>query len=251
MGIFIFSVLVPALFFTALLSGVFGMVGGMILMGVLLALFSVSDAMVLHGIAQTSSNGSRVVLHFKNIQWRIIFFYLLGVAPMMLLFGIVAFVIDKAWALVGLGSFALLTIASPKRVAFDSAKPTHAALCGASNTAAHFTIGVTGPLLDIFYLRSTLNRHQIIATKAATQTLGHITKIIYFTLIVRSGYTIEFDLWVYAMIVALAFAGAFLGRAILNRFSEVHFRTGMNILLGFSGLVYLIWGGYLLSPWVE
>lgn len=246
MTLFVFTVLTPALFFTAFLSGIFGMVGGMLLMGVLLALFAVSDAMVLHGIAQTSSNGSRIVLHFANIQWRIIFNYLLGAAPAFLFFTALALLIDKGSALIGLGLASLLTVAAPKSLTFDAAKPLHAALCGASNMAAHLTIGVTGPLLDIFYLRSQLTRHQIIATKAVKQTLGHIVKIIYFTLIVGSSYNLNFDLWVYGMIVALAFAGAFFGRLVLNRFSDEGFRLGMNILLGSAGIVYLLWGGYLL-----
>ncbi len=241
----------PSVFLTALLSGVFGMVGGMLLMGVLLALFSVPDAMILHGIAQTSSNGSRTLLHFKHIQWRIIFYYVLGVLPVSGLFAVFAFVLERPWAIIGLGCAALLTVGLPKKFTFDSAKPLHAVLCGASNTSAHFTIGVTGPLLDIFYLRSTLTRHQILATKATTQTLGHISKIIYFTLIVKSGWSLDFSWWFYGFIIALTFAGAYLGREILNRFSDGGFRRGMNILLTFSGIVYLIWGGALLGGVIE
>lgn len=44
---------------TACLSGIFGMAGGMILMGVLLAVMSVPDAMALHGVTQMASNASR------------------------------------------------------------------------------------------------------------------------------------------------------------------------------------------------
>ena len=43
------AVLLTAMAATSFLSGIFGMAGGMILMGLLLALFSVPEAMALHG----------------------------------------------------------------------------------------------------------------------------------------------------------------------------------------------------------
>ena len=44
---------------TSFLSGIFGMAGGMILIGVLLALLPLPEAMVLHGVTQMASNGWR------------------------------------------------------------------------------------------------------------------------------------------------------------------------------------------------
>ena len=48
-----------AVLFTSFLSGIFGMAGGMILMGLLLAMLPVATAMLLHGITQLASNGWR------------------------------------------------------------------------------------------------------------------------------------------------------------------------------------------------
>ena len=45
--------------FTALLSGVFGMAGGLILIGVLLVVMPLPQAMVLHAVTQMASNGWR------------------------------------------------------------------------------------------------------------------------------------------------------------------------------------------------
>src|SRR5260221_5416862 len=47
---------------TAFLSGLFGMAGGLILIGVLLTLMPLPTAMVLHAITQMASNGWRAVL---------------------------------------------------------------------------------------------------------------------------------------------------------------------------------------------
>ena len=44
---------------TAFLSGIFGMAGGLILIGVLLFIFPLPTAMVLHAVTQMASNGWR------------------------------------------------------------------------------------------------------------------------------------------------------------------------------------------------
>ena len=55
---------------TAFLSGLFGMAGGLILIGVLLALMPLPSAMVLHAITQMASNGWRAFLWRRHIRWR-------------------------------------------------------------------------------------------------------------------------------------------------------------------------------------
>src|SRR5260221_2002876 len=55
---------------TAFLSGLFGMTGGLILIGVLLALMPLPTAMVLHAITQMASNGWRAFLWRSHIRWR-------------------------------------------------------------------------------------------------------------------------------------------------------------------------------------
>ena len=52
---------------TAFLSSIFGMLGGLILMGALITIMPVSQAMVLHGLIQLTSNGYRAWLNKTNI----------------------------------------------------------------------------------------------------------------------------------------------------------------------------------------
>ena len=56
--------------FTALLSGVFGMAGGLILVGVLLVVMPLPQAMVLHAVTQMASNGWRALLWRQHIVWK-------------------------------------------------------------------------------------------------------------------------------------------------------------------------------------
>src|SRR4051812_50065883 len=66
---------------TAFLSGLFGMAGGMILIGVLLMLMPLPTAMVLHAITQMASNGWRAFLWRAPIPPRAGVVYLFGRAP--------------------------------------------------------------------------------------------------------------------------------------------------------------------------
>ena len=54
--------LVATAFVTAALSGVFGMAGGLVLMGALALVLPVSAAFVTHGILQLVANGWRAIL---------------------------------------------------------------------------------------------------------------------------------------------------------------------------------------------
>ena len=54
---------------TAFLSSIFGMLGGLILMGALITIMPVSQAMVLHGLIQLTSNGYRAWLNKTDIKW--------------------------------------------------------------------------------------------------------------------------------------------------------------------------------------
>src|SRR5678816_146275 len=61
-----------AVVITSFISGILGMAGGMILMGVLLALMPVPAAMMLHGTTQMASNGWRAWLWRREIDWRVL-----------------------------------------------------------------------------------------------------------------------------------------------------------------------------------
>src|SRR5438046_9440278 len=93
---------------TAFLSGLFGMAGGMILIGVLLTLMPLPTAMVLHAITQMASNGWRAFLWRAHIRWRPVFVYLIGCALALGAWSLTRYVPDKPVALLLLGVTAFL-----------------------------------------------------------------------------------------------------------------------------------------------
>jgi uncharacterized membrane protein YfcA len=232
---------------TSFLSGVVGMAGGMILMGVLLLMMDVTAAMVLHGVTQTGANGWRAFLWRRHVEWRIIGGYAVGSFAMFGLMKLVAAVPDKAVVYIAMGITPFLVMALPAAWAPDIRRRGAPALCGAAVMFVQLFAGVAGNVLDVFFQRAAMDRRAVVATKAASQVLAHLQRIAFFGAFAQAGDL--FPLWVYGGAVGLALAGTSLAALVLSRMSEKAFRAwSRSIILGVS-LVYLakglwlVWGG--------
>ncbi len=73
-----YIVLALSILVSSFVSGVFGMAGGMILLGVLLNYFDVPSAMILFSIIQFCANGWRAWQWRRYVLWPIFWKYLLG-----------------------------------------------------------------------------------------------------------------------------------------------------------------------------
>ena len=226
-----FAITATALLTTALvtsfISGTFGMAGGVILMGVLGWLLPVDQAMILHGTTQMASNGHRTMLHWRHIYWPVFSGYLFGALMCLGLFVWLAFIPDKVVLYFVLGTLPFLNFVLPKDRALDVTRRGAPTLNGLVVTALQLTAGTSGPMLDVFYVKSPLTRHQVVATKAMTQTLGHLLKLIYFGGLVRLADPSlgSLPLWIYPTAVITVFAGTLLGRHFLDRMTDDQFRV--------------------------
>ena len=238
---FEYVIILCSVFLTSILSGVLGMAGGMILMGVLLWFLPVEQAMVLHATAQFFANGSRAYIHRQYIVYKTLPPYFLGMALVLIAAVAISFVPDKRLVFLMIGIMPFAAYALPRSWSFDFLKPKHGFGCGALVTAAHVTAGVSGPLLDVFFQSQSMNRHQNVATKAITQATSHIAKFIYFGFLVGA-QQIAFQnitLVYCVMIVAAAVTGTILSRHILARISDQQFYRVTQIILFVIGGVYL------------
>jgi uncharacterized protein len=80
MSFAIAAFLIASAFVTALVSGIFGMAGGLMLMGALALVLPVAMAFVVHGVLQLVANGWRAILHRQHIVWGIIGWYAIASA---------------------------------------------------------------------------------------------------------------------------------------------------------------------------
>lgn len=249
-----FAALVTGVAFaTSVISAVFGMAGGMILMGVYAAALPVQVAMILHGVTQLFANGFRAFLLRDRIYLGGLVWYALGAAGTFGFFVWLALVVSRPVVFVLLGGIPLVLSLLPRRFAPRFERPAEAAACGALVTAAHLLAGVSGPLLDVFFVRAELDRFEVIATKAVTQTAGHALKIAYFAALVPdSGIEVAIPLWLYPTLVACAYLGTRAGGKILESLSDAHFRRWTGRIVVALSLLYL-WRGVtelgLSPPW--
>src|SRR4030095_14939231 len=98
----------------AFLSGLFGMAGGLILIGVLLTILPLPSAMVLHAITQMASTAWRAFRWRANSRWRPVMIYMIGCAFALGAWSITRYVPDKPIALLLLGVTPFMARLPPK-----------------------------------------------------------------------------------------------------------------------------------------
>ncbi len=238
------AVLCGASLFTAGVSAVLGMAGGIMLLAVMLLFLEPGFAIPIHAIVQLTSNSSRTVIHAKQVRRDLLWPYVLLLLPAGMLtvplaqhlpadalrLAIGCFVIvatwRRQWLLLGL---------DPERVPM---RPRFA-LLGAGAGALGPLVGATGPFIAPFFLGIGLSRFELIGTKAACQASGHAAKLILFG-IAGFGF-LEFAPLMIAMAVCTV-AGTWLGTRLLHRLDDERFTKLYKFALTAIAL-RLIWSG--------
>lgn len=222
---------------TSLVSGILSMAGGMILMGVFGFFLSVPAAMVLHGVAQAFSNGSRIWLHRRHIRYRVLLPYMMATAIVLAAFIGISFVPDKGLMFLLIGIFPFLALVMPRSLHLDVEKAPVAFACGLVVTTTQMLAGASGPVLDIFYVNSKLTRHQVLATKAVTQTLGHVVKLAYYAFFIS--LTVNLPLYLFPAVIVAAISGNWLGKHIVERMHDDQFRRYGRLVIMAIAAIYI------------
>ncbi|MDY0870460.1 TSUP family transporter [Dongia rigui] len=238
---------IAAVLATSFLSGIFGMLGGLILLGLLLLVLPVPAAMSLHAVTQMTSNGWRALLWYRLILWRVMPGYILGSGIAFAIFTWISFQPPTAWVYIGMGVVPMIAVLVPAHIAPDIRRPYASTVLGFVVMSVQLISGVAGVLVDIFFFRTDLDRRQIVATKAFSQLVGHVYRLIYFTLIATQGEVVsEVPLWVFGVAIVTAMVGATLARVVLDRLTNRAFLMWTRGLGVAIGAVYLGHGIYQL-----
>src|SRR5436190_16662669 len=128
--ILFYSILAVSALVTSFISGILGMAGGMILMGILLAVMPLPVAMMLHGITQLASNGWRALLWRREVDWRVFRGYMYGAVAMTAFFAVVKLVVGKPIALIVMGFTPFIALAFPERLHLNVERRGHSTACG-------------------------------------------------------------------------------------------------------------------------
>jgi uncharacterized membrane protein YfcA len=237
------AVIGATIILSSFISGVFGMAGGMILLGVLLVYFDVAAGMVLFSLIQLAANGWRSLHWRRFVLWPIFLWYVGGA---VLAFGVmraVAFVPDKATVYLLLGAIPFMVEALPANMRPNIQWRGVPFITGVLTTVIQFLAGVGGLFLDIFFQKSNLDRKTTNATKAITQTFSHVLRAAYFGSLAGIG-DLRVSVWAPAMVLALV--GASLAPFVLERMTDHGFRKWTRVIIFTLAIVYLIRGGLLM-----
>lgn len=226
---------------TAFISGIFGMAGGLILMGVLAALLPVATAMVVHGAVQMVSNGYRAFLWRAFIDWRIFRRYAAGSLAALALLVAVAWRPEAQAVYLLLGLTSMLVWMPKNSLVLDVQRRGQAELAGFLVQALNTLSGVAGPLLDMFFVATEMDRRAIVATKAATQVLAHLVKIGFWSVpvIAAAGGGAFPPLWFFVLAIPLSMLGTTLGGRVLEQMSDVNFKRWTKYMVTAVGAAML------------
>ena len=237
-------------FFTAALSGVAGVGGGTILIGVLFALgLAPTSAVPLLATAQLVSNFSRTVAYLKHVQWRALFWFSLTGIPAPFLVAPYVATMDVNVVRLILAGFILVSLAPSKKNGEDPIPEIPALLlAGFLNGSVGMFVGATGLFVGRLFLRPEWKKETVIGTLALCQTLGHALKVVAYGSV---GFTVlaQTDLLLPLMVAVIAGTGA--GRVLNRHLSEELFRRLFKSLLlvlslklifdGVTGLGWIAW----------
>jgi uncharacterized membrane protein YfcA len=200
----------------------------------------VQAAFVTHGLLQLVANGWRALLHRRHVRWDIVGWYGLASLVAGITVSLISLIPSKPLLYLLLGLVPWLTWLPQRWVKLDAARPSQALLSGFAVTGLNLVAGVAGPLLDIFFVRTELTRHAIVATKAATQVFAHLAKIVVYgaPLVGVAGSGLP-PPWVFAVAIPLSMVGTMAGGRILDRLTDVNFKRWTRWIVTGIGLTYL------------
>lgn len=234
-------IIVGAALFTSILSGIFGMAGGLILMGIFAWLLPATTALALHGLIQFASNIWRLLLHRAHVAWGVLVHFGIGALLAMGLFALVAFTPSKMLLFLTLGLLPVLVWIPERWLRLDALNWRHAVVGGFASTGLSLMSGVSGPLTDLLFVRTEMGRHSVVATKAAMQAIGHASKLLFYGAILLSAASqASVSIPAAAAAIAASMVGIMIGGRLLDRISDAHFKAARRWIVTVIGLTFLV-----------
>ena len=221
----------------AIIGGATGLGGGTLLLAIIMMLVSTEYVIPLHAALQFISNGTRVTIFRKHVNWGITGYFMMGILPGVLL-GIYTFtLLDQSTIRLVMALFILLSVHLPK---FKSSSDSNLKIfipVGFVSGVIGIFFGAIGPFISPFFLRNDILKEELVATKATVQLISHFLKIPLFGVI---GINV-FHYWPLILILSIfLIAGTLIGKKLLNKLSKKHFKNIFKIILTLIAIRILV-----------
>ena len=225
---------------TSSISAVIGMGGGIILLAIMAIIIPDGYmAIALHGIIQMFSNGTRTFIFRNHLKKQLLWEFFQGSFIGLGLSTIIIYTITQYYdvssanqikfeflkPIIGIYIIWYLYLKGPKK----KKKNKLFRIVGLIGGISSVFIGAAGPLIAPFFLRDSLDKKNIIANKAASQMITHITKIPLFIYFFNMNYNAE--LKTILPLILGVYMGTNFGKKILNFIPENLFKKIFKITL--------------------
>ena len=208
-------------------AGVVGIGGGMMLIAILPSFLPLNALIPVHGLTQMSSNLSRAVFGYKDVQFEVIPKFLLGSAIGIGIFAGILNFISLEYVPLFIGAYILLSLWSEK---FNEKIKRYESyfLAGFFQTGLSMVVGATGPLTMTLLLKDYQDKDKVVATGAALMSITHILKVFVF---MYFGFVFFDYIGVIIAMIIGAVAGSWAGTQLRDKIDGKKFILILKVLL--------------------
>jgi uncharacterized protein len=226
------------------LAGIVGFGASIMLMPVLMLAFGPLEAVPIMAIAALLANFSRVVVWWREVDWRANAYYCATAIPAAALGARTLLVLDPRIIEGTLGAMFLVMIPARRWLLARGLRINawQLALVGAGIGFLSGMVASTGPINTPFYLAYGLVKGAYLSTEALGSMAIGITKAVVF----QRFNALSWETAARGLIIgATLMIGSRLAKGFVLRLDAHQFRTLMDCLLAGAGLL-LLWGAFVL-----
>ena len=214
-------------FLTSTVAGVVGLGGGMMLIAIMPSFIPLNALIPVHGLTQMSSNFSRAVFGYKDVQFEVIPKFLFGSFIGIAIFAAILNFISLEYVPLFIGTYILLSLWSEK---FNEKIKRYESyfLAGFFQTGLSMVVGATGPLTMTLLLKDYKDKDKVVATGAALMSITHILKVFVF---MYFGFVFFDYIGIIVAMIIGAVAGSWAGTQLRDKIDGKKFLMLLKILL--------------------
>lgn len=221
------------------LSGIVGFGASIMLMPVLMIAFGPLQAVPIMAIAAIMANLSRIVVWWREVNWRACAAYSATAVPFAALGAATLLVLPARIIEVALGAFFIAMIGVRRWMAARQVKlgRAHLALLGVPIGYLTGIVASTGPLTAPVFLAAGLVKGAFLSSEAAASLAVYVAKAVVF----RGFGALPWEIALKGLIVgSTLMAGAFIAKRFVLKMDPERFRLLMDGLMLLSGASLLI-----------
>jgi uncharacterized membrane protein YfcA len=219
--------LIPLAFLTSCLAAVMGMGGGILLITLMPGFIPPSAIIPLHAATQFSSNVSRAVFGWREIDWGIVPAFTVGAIAGAWLGGEIYTSLNLQWLPALIGLIILIITWLPLPTVSGGGQISLLAL-GFYQTGLGMLVGATGPVGAAVLMKRSAVRDWLVVNTALYMTLNHSIRLAAFF---AMGFAF-FPWWqLLCGLVIASVLGSWVGTRLRSRVPQINFQRWFRVLV--------------------